>query len=79
MTAKGQVTIPKSIRDQFGLKPFDRVEFVNVQGEIRIRKADLSLEDLVGILPPLTSPVEDLPALAKEERARRSPLRSGRD
>ena len=28
ITLKGQVTIPKKIRDEFGLKPYDKVIFV---------------------------------------------------
>jgi AbrB family looped-hinge helix DNA binding protein len=70
LTRKGQVTIPKWIRDHLGLKPFDKVEFEIVNGEARLRKAGLVLADLVGILPPLDVPVEELTALAKEERAR---------
>jgi AbrB family looped-hinge helix DNA binding protein len=70
LTRKGQVTIPKSIRDRLGLKPSDKVEFEIVNDEVRLRKAGFVLEDLVGILPPLGVPVEELTALAKEERAR---------
>lgn len=38
ITSKGQVTIPKQIRDEFGLLPGTEVEFVNDGGEIRVRK-----------------------------------------
>jgi antitoxin PrlF len=38
ITSKGQVTIPKEIRDEFGLLPGTEVEFVEDEGEIRIRK-----------------------------------------
>jgi bifunctional DNA-binding transcriptional regulator/antitoxin component of YhaV-PrlF toxin-antitoxin module len=62
--------MPKSVRNHLGLKPFDKVEFEIVGDEARVRKLDPTLEDLVGILPPPSVPVEDLAALAKEERAR---------
>jgi AbrB family looped-hinge helix DNA binding protein len=39
ITSKGQVTIPKAIRDEFGLLPGTEVEFVPEAGEIRVRKA----------------------------------------
>jgi AbrB family looped-hinge helix DNA binding protein len=40
ITSKGQVTIPKDIRDEFGLLPGTEVEFVRDEvGEIRVRKA----------------------------------------
>jgi len=38
ITSKGQVTIPKEIRDEFGLMPGTEVEFVQEKGEIRVRK-----------------------------------------
>jgi AbrB family looped-hinge helix DNA binding protein len=38
ITSKGQVTIPKEIRDEFGLLPGTEVEFAPVNGEIRVRK-----------------------------------------
>jgi AbrB family looped-hinge helix DNA binding protein len=38
ITSKGQVTIPKEIRDEFGLLPGTEVEFAPVDGEIRVRK-----------------------------------------
>jgi AbrB family looped-hinge helix DNA binding protein len=38
VTSKGQVTIPKGIRDEFGLLPGTQVEFASVDGEIRVRK-----------------------------------------
>ncbi|HRO58697.1 MAG TPA: AbrB/MazE/SpoVT family DNA-binding domain-containing protein [Burkholderiaceae bacterium] len=40
MTVKGQVTIPKKVRDALRLSPGDGVEFaVNAQGEIVVKKA----------------------------------------
>jgi len=46
MTSKGQVTIPKRIRDQLGLKPGAEVEFVVASdGAVAIRKtADIPKE-----------------------------------
>ncbi len=39
ITSKGQVTIPKRLREEFGLLPGSEVEFVPAEGEIRVRKA----------------------------------------
>jgi AbrB family looped-hinge helix DNA binding protein len=38
MTVKGQVTIPKSIRERLGLHPGDAVEFEEEPGGIRLKK-----------------------------------------
>jgi AbrB family looped-hinge helix DNA binding protein len=39
MTTKGQVTIPKRVRDELGLKPGRPVDFeINSAGEVVIRK-----------------------------------------
>ncbi|MGN6583759.1 MAG: AbrB/MazE/SpoVT family DNA-binding domain-containing protein [Rhizobiaceae bacterium] len=41
VTTKGQVTIPKSVRDLLGLKPGTKVEFrAGVNGEIVLKRAD---------------------------------------
>ena len=40
---RGQVTIPKDIRDRFGLGPESEVEFRVVQGSIVLRKAPKKL------------------------------------
>ena len=39
ITSKGQVTIPQDIREQVGLMPGTDVEFVLVNGEVRLRKS----------------------------------------
>ncbi|HEX5982873.1 MAG TPA: AbrB/MazE/SpoVT family DNA-binding domain-containing protein [Solirubrobacterales bacterium] len=38
ITSKGQVTIPKEIRDEFGLLPGTEVEFVVEGGQVKVRK-----------------------------------------
>lgn len=59
MTSKGQVTIPKDVRDALGLEPGVKLAFVRVSDrEYRLRPRTGSVEDLFGILqyegPPLT-------------------------
>lgn len=38
MTSKGQVTIPKEIRERLGLRPGDELEFLEERGLTVIRK-----------------------------------------
>jgi AbrB family looped-hinge helix DNA binding protein len=38
ITSKGQVTIPKELRDRLGLLPGTEVEFIEENGEARVRK-----------------------------------------
>jgi antitoxin PrlF len=41
VTSKGQVTIPKAVRDQLGLKPGSKVEFTSGSaGEVVLRPLD---------------------------------------
>lgn len=41
VTSKGQVTIPKAVRDRLGVAPGDRVEFAySATGEVMLRKAE---------------------------------------
>lgn len=37
MTSKGQVTIPKAIRDRLGLREGSVIDFEEVEGEVRLR------------------------------------------
>jgi AbrB family looped-hinge helix DNA binding protein len=51
VTRKGQITIPKQIRDRLRLEPGDRVEFqVDRQGQIIMRAKDVDIRELKGIL-----------------------------
>lgn len=59
MTSKGQITIPKEIRDSLRLKPGDQVDFVQgADGIVRLRPLTRSIMELFGILkwdgPPVT-------------------------
>ena len=39
ITSKGQVTIPQRLRERYGLMPETEVEFVEVDGEVLLRRA----------------------------------------
>ncbi len=52
LTSKGQLTIPKDVRDQLGLKSGDRVVFELEGSSVRLRiEKRKSLEGLKGSLP----------------------------
>lgn len=82
VTSKGQITIPKEVRDFLGAKEGDRLEFtMERDGQVRLRRLGRSIRELAGILhrpgmKPMT--LEEmhnslLDALAEDdERIRRS-------
>ena len=39
VTSKGQVTVPKPVRERLGLKQGDRIEFVSESGRTLVRRA----------------------------------------
>lgn len=50
VTSKGQITIPKDVRDELGLEPGTKVDFVRVgEREYRLRPRTNSVADLFGI------------------------------
>ncbi len=50
ITSKGQVTIPRVLREELGLVPGDRVDFVkSKEGDILVKKS-LSRENFFGLL-----------------------------
>lgn len=52
LTSKGQVTIPKEIREELGLKEHDRVNFVKRGSDILIKPIKGNILDLRGSVQP---------------------------
>lgn len=65
---KGQVVIPKEIRDQLGLHPGDELTVVEEDGEVRIRKA-VAARDLIGVFADGPSLTDALESERRDERA----------
>jgi AbrB family looped-hinge helix DNA binding protein len=58
ITTKGQVTIPKAIREQLALEVGTKLHFwVDPTGRIVVTPLTVKLEDLIGILPKPEVPV----------------------
>jgi antitoxin PrlF len=52
LTSKGQITLPKEIRQQLGLKAGVKFEcYVDRDGQVVLVPLTVKLEDLIGILP----------------------------
>ena len=64
MTAKGQTTIPKDIRDGLGLRPQDQINFTMMaDGTVIMRAKKRSITELQGLLTPpdgVTVSIEDM-------------------
>lgn len=51
ITSKGQVTVPKAIRDRLHLSPGDRIEFlVDEDGAVRVIPVTATLRQLKGMV-----------------------------
>jgi AbrB family looped-hinge helix DNA binding protein len=51
LTTKGQITLPKQVREKLHLQPGDRVDFVvEADGEIRVRASRTDVRELKGLL-----------------------------
>jgi len=51
LTSKGQITLPKKVRDLLRLEPGDRVEFmVQDDGRVLLQPATVDVSDLEGVL-----------------------------
>jgi antitoxin PrlF len=53
LNSKGQVTLPKAIRDQFTLKAGDKIDFVIEDGSVRMTFANKDVRELFGCLAHL--------------------------
>jgi AbrB family looped-hinge helix DNA binding protein len=59
ITSKGQVTIPKAVRDALGLVPGDKIEFWVEGGRVRFRKADPTRQESAGSTPIRDAPPQE--------------------
>lgn len=62
VTSKGQITLPKDVRDALGLREGDKVDFERVDGRYVIRPRNRSAMELAGVLHR-----PGMPALSVEE------------
>lgn len=62
LTSKGQITLPKSVRDRLRLQSGDRVEFVETGAGFMVLPATRDLTELKGMLarPKRPVSVEDM-------------------
>lgn len=52
ITSKGQVTLPKALRERLGLGPGDKIEFLfDAQGEVRLLAIKQHVTKLKGMAP----------------------------
>lgn len=74
ITRKGQVTIPKAIREIVGWKQGDRLSFVARSGEVVVKRQQGTVLDLKGSVPPRRRPedFEEIRRQVREDRAARS-------
>ena len=69
LTSKGQLTLPKAVRDRLGLKPGDKLSCrIAGDDEIVIRRKETDVADLVGLLhvPGSRATTERLARAAEE-------------
>jgi len=50
VTAKGQVTIPAELREKLGIKPGDRVGFVDEGDKVLLQRQETAIESMFGIV-----------------------------
>ena len=74
VTSKGQITIPKTVRDGLGVETGDRVEFAELEkGVYTVVAATRDIRDLKGMIPKPAKPVsvEDMARAVRRHAARR--------
>ncbi len=74
VTSKGQITIPKAVREALGVDAGDRVEFVELErGVYTVVAATRDVRELKGLIPKPAKPVsvEDMKRAVAKAAARR--------
>lgn len=71
LTRKGQVTIPKNVRDELGLRPQDKIRFSIENGHVRLHRAYPPLKEIVASIPAIDVPMEDWDEIIQDDVAQR--------
>ena len=74
LTSKGQINVPRDVRQRLGVDSGDRIEFVEIeQGVFAIQPAIADVRSLKGLLKKPAKPVsvEDMNAAVRARAARR--------
>lgn len=82
MTDKGQLTVPKAIRDQLGIEPGSKLDFeLQADGDVRVRVLTRGAGNLYGLIHKAGTRVKSIEEMdrgiaeAVSARARRSAKR----
>ena len=77
ITSKGQVTLPKPIRDKLHLRPGDKIDFVLDGDGLRVTPVTAPVTELKGMVPKPAVPVslQEMDAAIARAAARRSSIR----
>ncbi len=74
LTSKGQITIPKEVRERLGVEAGDRLEFVEQErGVYKVVAATRDVRHLKGLVPKPRQPVpvEQMKAAVRRARGRK--------
>jgi AbrB family looped-hinge helix DNA binding protein len=74
LTSKGQITIPKEVRERMGVEAGDRLEFVEQErGVYRVVAATRDVRNLKGMVPKPQRPVtvEEMNAAVRRSRGQK--------
>lgn len=73
VTSKGQVTIPVTLREKLGLKPGDKVAFVEKAGEVVLQRVENRVESVFGLFKASKAvSLEGIDSAVNEARSRRA-------
>jgi len=73
MTIKGQVTIPAELRERLGLKPGDKVAFLEADGKIVLQRLENRVESAFGLIKSTKSAtLDDMDEVIRRARSRRA-------
>ena len=69
VTSKGQVTIPKKVRESLGIGPGSEVSFILKDGEaVMLPKSDEPLEEMKEMRSEISFSTEDVESMKKESK-----------